>query len=147
MVHSCQSYSNCSCILSQLHFIMQLYHLSMVLLNLFEMMDWINCPNSFCCQREERETPPSRCTFRSFRQESRRTAQRRRSVQASFEQSHDSSNKGLIGGGCIEVQCSFLVPADMRIHCVHTYMCTIPLYVCTYVHRESRKFSLIGNFK
>lgn len=30
------------------------------------------------------------------------------------------------------VQCSFLVLADMRIHCVHTYMCTIPV-VCVYV--------------
>ena len=30
------------------------------------------------------------------------------------------------------VQCSFLVLADMRIHCVHTYMCT-KLNVCVYV--------------
>ena len=84
-------------------FITQPYHLSMVLLNLFEMMDWINCPNSFCCQREETETPPSRCTFRSFRQESRRTAQKAAFCSGVLlSESHGSSNKGLIGGGCID---------------------------------------------
>ena len=52
--------------------------------------------------------------------------------RCSFEQNHDSSNNGLIGGGCIETRCSFLVLANMRIHCVHTYMCT-KLNVCVYV--------------